>query len=158
MHWVKWCGILLVLGCGVVGGWQLSAFERARAQQAAGFLSLLRHIRVQIACYGTPCEQILARADSSLRHACRFPLQKGGLAMLLASTPLLVPREIATLLLQFAAELGSSYREEQLRCCDYYLTQLTPLCERVRTELPRRIRMAWLLPIALGASLLLMLI
>ena len=60
------------------------------------------------------------------------------------------------LLRDFSNTLGSSYREEQLRCCDYYIARLVPLCERLRTELPKRLRLAWILPLAVAGALILL--
>ena len=75
-----------------------------------------------------------------------------------AKTKLWLPDEACALLCDFSKDLGTTYREEQLRCCDYYLSRLCPICEKLRAEQPRRIRLAWLLPIALCTALILMLI
>ena len=53
---------------------------------------------------------------------------------------------------------GGSYRAEQLRCCDYYLERIVPLCDRMTGELPKRERMALILPMAMAAILVLMLL
>ncbi len=158
MHWVKWCGILMLLFCGVTGGVLLARFELLRARQARGFCELVRHIRAQIERFGTPCPQILARLDTDLRLRCVLPQHTGDLGELLAETLLLVPDEIAALLRSFATELGSTYLAEQLRCCDYYLAKLTPLCEALWAESARRVRLSFLLPIALAGALALLLI
>ena len=62
------------------------------------------------------------------------------------------------MLADFGAQLGSSYREEQLRCCDYFLERLIPCCDLLRAELPRRERMALILPMAIAAMLVLLLL
>ena len=66
-------------------------------------------------------------------------------------------REYAALLRDFAASLGTGYREEELRYCDYYLARLTPLAQRTRDELEKRMRLALVLPLALSAALILLL-
>lgn len=136
----------------------LARFEVLRARQSRGFAELVRHIRAQIERFGTPCPQILTDLDAVLRRNCGLPQHAGDLDALLADTPFLLPDEGASLLLAFAKELGRSYREEQLRCCDYYLAKLTPLCDSICKESERRVRLCFLLPIALSGALVLMLI
>ena len=158
MHFFKWMGLILIFLCGVGAGYFLCLFERRRCRQAEGFLSLLRHIRMQIDCFSLPVCKILSTLDAQLRIDCCVPERASDFAALLESTRLLLPEEACTLLQDFSRDLGKNYREEQLRCCDYYLSRLSPLCEKLRTELPRRLRLAWLLPTALCAALILMLI
>ena len=158
MHFAKGIGLLLLFFCGVTTGLLLARFEQRRCKQAEGFIALVRHVRLQIDCFATPVERILASLDASIRADCALPSRADSFPALLASTELLVPEELRDLLIGFSSDLGSSYREEQLRCCDYYLSRMTPYCERIRAELSRRVRLWLLLPGALSAALCLMLI
>ena len=158
MHFFKALGLLLLLACGVALGLLLASFHKKRCRQAEGFLALLRYIRLQIDCFSLPVERILATIDDELRADCRVPENAGDFPALLAGTHLLLPLEMQELLASFCRDLGTSYREDQLRCCDYYLSRLSPYCTRIREELPRRIKLSLLLPTALTAALLLMLI
>ncbi len=158
MQLFKWCGALALLTVGAALGYLLSRFEEKRYRQACGFFALIERVRMQIECFATPTEQILAALEPDTRAACGLPDKKGDLGTLLAETVLLVPSAIAELMGAFATDLGGSYREEQLRCCEYYLSRLGPLCEALRTELPARRKLSWLLPLTLAASLVLMLI
>lgn len=158
MHFAKGMGLVLLFACGVGTGLLLARFEQKRCRQAEGFVALVRHVRLQIDCFATPVERILASLDESIREDCALPPHAESFSALLASTRLLVPEELRDLLIGFSGDLGSSYREEQLRCCDYYLSRMTPHCERIRAELPRRVRLWLLLPGALSAALCLMLI
>ena len=52
----------------------------------------------------------------------------------------------------------SIFSEEELRALDYYMARLAPYCDRLRAELPKRQRLSWLLPLALSAALVLLLL
>ena len=159
MHYFKFIGIVLILCCGVLAGLAFAAFERRRCRQAEGFLSLLRHIRLQIDCFSIPVVQILDSCDTRILIDCGTEATKlPDFNALLHGTRLYVPEEMCRLLVDFGAQLGSSYREEQLRCCDYFLERLIPCCDALRTELPKRERMALILPIAVSAMLVLLLL
>ncbi len=157
MHIFKILGIAALFFCGVLGGIFWASFERARCKQAEGFVDLIRNIRLQIDCFGTPIAGILASLDSHLYAALGTSKPPCDIAHLLAQVPLLVDREYAKLLHDFAACLGTGYREEELRYCDYYLARLAPLAQKARDELEKRTRLALILPLALSAALILLL-
>ncbi len=158
MHSFKAFGLFLLLGSGVLAGVMLVRFEQRRCRQAEGFLALLRHIRLQIDCFSLPVARILPALPVQIREACDIPLDVYDFPTLLTQTKLLLPPEMCELLTAFGEDLGSSYREDQLRLCDYYTARLTPYCERIRAEQSRRTRLALVLPIALAAALALLLI
>ena len=159
MHYFKAVGIVLILCCGVLAGLAFAAFERRRCRQAEGFLSLLRHIRLHIDCFSMPVGKILAVCDHQILTDCGTEATDlPDFNALLHGTRLYVPENMCRLLADFGAQLGSSYREEQLRCCDYFLERLIPCCDALRAELPKRERMALILPIAISAMLVLLLL
>ena len=157
MHIVKMLGIAALFFCGGLGGLFFASFERARCKQAEAFVDLIRNIRLQIECFGTPIAGILASLDSQLYTALGASKPPADLDALLAHVTLLVDREYAQLLREFAACLGTGYREEELRYCDYYIARLSPLAQKMRDELEKRTRLALVLPLALSAALILLL-
>ncbi|MBQ8357811.1 MAG: hypothetical protein IJX39_08420 [Clostridia bacterium] len=159
MHYFKPIGIVLILACGVMAGVAFAAFERRRCRQAEGFVALLRHIRLQIDCFSLPVGRILASCDGKILADCGVETAElPDLSALLAGTRLYVPEEMCRLLHDFGAQLGTSYRLEQLRCCDYFLERIIPICDRLRADLPKRERMVLILPMAIAAILVLMLL
>ena len=159
MHFFRLIGIAVILICGVGVGLGLAAFERKRARQAEGFLALVRYIRVQIDCFSLPLGRILSGCDGKLLYECGVESDRlPDFLTLLKRTKLYIPEEMCRLLRDFGAQLGSSYREEQLRSCDYFLERLIPCCDRLRCELPRREKLMLLLPVALAAMLVLLLL
>ena len=158
MHSYKIAGLVLLLGSGALASLMLSRFEQRRYRQAEGFLALLRHIRLQIDCFSLPVSRILETLPEQISEGAALPTDAQDFDALLDGTTLLLTPPMCELLIAFGADLGTSYREDQLRCCDYYITRFAPLCERMREELPRRMRLALLLPLALALSLALLLI
>ena len=159
MPYFKVVGGLLLLCCGGAVGVLLVSFERRRCRQAEGFVTLLRYIRVQIDCFSLPVAQILLGCDPEILTDCGVEgVKLTDFSALLESTPLYLPEEMCRLLAEFAAQLGGSYREEQLRCCDHFVSRLAPLSDRLRAELPKRVKTVLILPIAAAAAAILLLL
>ena len=159
MLFFKFMGALLILGSGTAFGITLFRYERARVLQRAGFLSLLCYVRAQIDCFSIPLGHILANCDAKILSDCGVEVADiSDFKSLLAGTRLYLPEELCRLLYDFSLQFGGSYREEQLRCCDYFIERFTPAVDRLRAELPKRERVALLLPLAFSAALLLLLV
>ncbi|MBQ3063531.1 MAG: hypothetical protein IJC99_01845 [Clostridia bacterium] len=160
MHFFKWLGVFLLFLTGALTGISLLTFERRRVTQAEGFLSLLRFFRWQIDALAEPIPQILADCDATVLSACGWQesARPATLDALLGGVTLYLSEDICRLLYDFAGSLGTVYREEQLRGCDYHLARLSPYCEKLRQELPKRERMALFLPIAAALCLILLLL
>ena len=156
MPFAKLIGLGLLAVCGALCGVWLAGFERAKCRQAEAFVDLIRNVRLQIDCFSTPLGTILASLDDKLYAALGAPRAKD-LSTLLSQTVLLVDRELAKHLWDFAAALGSGYREEELRYCDHYLALLAPMAQKARNELEKRIKLAFILPLSLSAALILLL-
>lgn len=154
---VKLLGMLLLALGGVLAAIWLVRFERMKCRQAEGFLNLLRNIRLQIDCFGTPVGQILSSIDATLGKDIGITQKAQSFSELLKNTPLLLPKDFCRLLEEFALSLGTGYREEELRYCDYYIARLDPMCARMCEELEKRTRLALILPLALTGALILML-
>ena len=158
MHLLEWIGYALIALCALFAGALCADYEKKRNRQAQGFLALVRHFRAQIEHYATPVAQILATLDEQLLLDCGLCERPLSLDILLGGCELCIPLALTEELEGFFGELGSNYREEQLRCCDYYLGRIAPLCAEIGREMPKRVRLAWLLPPSLAAALALTLI
>lgn len=158
MHIFEALGLSFLIITGIGVGFLLAAYEKRRCRQAAGFLALLRHIRVQIECFSLPVPKILALCDERVRRDCGVPTGVEDFSALLSATRLCVPEAVASLLFDFAGQLGGCFREEQLRSCEYYLARLEELCKEMEEELPRRLRLSFLLPVSLTGIVVLTLI
>ena len=154
---VKIIGCLLVLGAGGLAAFSTVRYERRRISVLDGWIDLIFYIRTQIDCYLTPLNEILAGADEELLYACMGDGHCRELGVLLQNCRLYLNPEAHRLLTAFARELGSSYREEQVKRCDYYISSLRSIRDKQMEELPAKIRVgvALCLCAALGIAILL---
>ena len=166
----KWLGTLFLL---LAGGY-LSVFfnrmEKKRLLVLDGYISLLRFIKGQIDCYAMPMEDILAVADPTLIAACLgvggqgIAMDDEGYMSVLPSLPdmvresrLYLEPESERLLSRFVAELGQTYRAEQVMRCEHYIQALGEERRKLSETAPLRVRMNSMLCLccALGVAVLL---
>lgn len=143
---LKTLGVILLLSGSLYLCFSFSVFERRRVQQCEGFLLLLRHIRAQIACFRMPLGRIWDSFSSAELQRCGFLdalRQKGDFAQALSCCKgqIWLSREELDLLYAFGGELGRSYFEEQVACCDYYIGELEQAYAQRRSEQPARTKL-----------------
>ena len=157
MPWLKLAGCLTVLCVGAAAAVSAVGFERRRLSVLDGWLELLFYIRSQIDCYLKPLDEILLDADERLLIACMASSKQRSLNGLLTSSAPWLDRESQRLLETMLRELGHSYREEQLKRCDFYAEALRSIREKVAAQLPSRIKLCVSLCLcaALGTVILL---
>ena len=140
---VKTLGIILLLSGSLYLCFSFSLFEKRRLEQCEGFLLLIRHLKAQISCFHTPLGRIYASFTHGELERCGFlPIlrQTGNLSMALkdAKKDIWLSEEEFTLLNAFAGEVGGSYVDEQISCCDYYIGELERAYKERREEIPGR--------------------
>ena len=153
----KALGALLILAVGAITAKAGAMREREKLTVLDAWLGLLLYVRGQIDCYLLPLDEIFRDADVELlRAASAGRKTETWDGLLRASLPHL-GKESARLLTSLIRELGSSYREEQLRRCDYYLAALGKERDRIAAALPARQKLcvASCLCTALGTAILL---
>lgn len=154
---IKLLGSLLIVCAGGMAAATVARFERRRLSVLDAWIDLLIHVRGQIDCYLLPLDEILASADKTLLTACSPSGQTDSLAELLQGALPYLDAEGRRLLSSLVRELGSSYREEQIKRCDYYIHALQVCREKVAQALPARLKMGTTISlcIAIGAAILL---
>ena len=139
-----------------------SNMQSRRQKNLECFLLLIRFIESEISCYQTPLDDIYRRFDGDALERCGFSavLREKGLkeALVECKEALCLSDEEYRLLLDFSGELGKSYREEQLRGCDYYRRMLESYCNEGRQELPARLKLCRSLTLTGGLLLVVLLI
>ena len=155
---VKLAGGLLILAAGFFAA-QLGAYrEKKRLTVLDAWLELLLEIRTQIDCYLTPLDEILQNARPALLQACTGGEDvKPSLAELLNAAESCLDPECQRLLQAFTREIGASYRDEQLKRCDFYLQALQVERERIARALPARVKLTVTLSLcaAIGIAIIL---
>lgn len=166
--------ILKMIGSGILllaGGYvslAIAAFERRRLRVLDGYISLIYYIKGQIDCYALPLTDILARADPMVLAAClglemgeTLPsvshMESANLTAMIQKSRLYLRPESERLLTTMTGELGTTYRAEQVRRCEYYLATLTEERRKLYDTLPARLRTTGTLCLccAVGAAVLL---
>ena len=89
------------------------------------YLSLLRYIRAQIDCYALPIGDIFEKCDGERLMACgwRETLAPNGFDELFLCSNI-NDKTARDIILEFCADFGQNYREEQLKRCDFCISAL----------------------------------
>ena len=138
----KLFGALTLISVGGFFAYSAIRYERRRLSVLEGWIDLIRYVRIQIDCYLTPIDVILSQADRELFVACMCRDTTPTLHTLLECSHPYLSSECKRLLGGLIRELGSSYREEQLKRCEYYASELERHRDAIAKELPARIRLA----------------
>ncbi len=153
----KALGALLILAVGAITAKAGAMREREKLTVLDAWLGLLLYVRGQIDCYLLPLDEIFRGADVELLRAASAGRKTETWDDLLRASLPHLGKESARLLTALIRELGSSYREEQLRRCDYYLAALEKERDRIAAALPARQKLyvASCFCTALGTAILL---
>ncbi len=147
-------GALFLLLASCYTGFLFSRMQNGRQRRLECFLQLMRQIENEISCFQTPLDDIYRRFEGEALEACGFLscLREKGMEAALREkrAALSFSDEEWELLVAFSGELGKSYREEQLRGCDYYRRMLENYCREGRAELPSRLKLCRSLSITGG--------
>ncbi len=151
----KLFGAALTMGAGVFGACHASVREKKRLAVTDGWIELIDLIKVQIDCFLLPVDEIFATVPAPLLLRCGEDA-RSPTALLEAARPYL-DNETLRLLEGFVGALGGSYREEQLKRCEYTLSALRERRGQTATETANRIKLCTTLSVsaAVGALILL---
>lgn len=154
---IKLLGTLAILTVGGAVAFRSAESERRRLSVLDAWLELLQTLYREIGCFQRPINEILMRCAPHLRSACGAGKDGETLGELLsAASPLLDP-EARRLLEKFAKEAGASYREAELKNCEFYVRALRDRRDEIAKATPMRVKLAVTLSIsaALGTVILL---
>lgn len=121
---IKLFGSLLIAASALTAAISNSRFQKKRLQTLDGFIALLLYIKGQIDCYALPLSDILSSLSLDIFYDCNCPEGAETLDEMIESSKIYLGEESRRLLESFSIEFGSTFREEQLRRCDYYITAL----------------------------------
>ncbi|MBQ8388019.1 MAG: hypothetical protein IJX46_03755 [Clostridia bacterium] len=154
----KLFGAVAVMLAGLGLSLVLNAREARRSAQLSAICDLLRFFRTRIDCYLSPVGEIFAAADKKTLEACGCNTAVTSFDGFIESLDPPPPEEALCLLRSFSAELGSSYREDQLKSCDYHLSRLIPIRDTAAAEAAKRRRLNTALCLTLAAATVILLI
>lgn len=147
--------MIILAGC--MAAIVIAIREKRKIQLLEAWIDLIFHIRTQIDCYLKPIGEILQGADTGLLLACMGTADDRAPCILLERCRPYLSGDAERLLSAFVGEIGCSYREEQVKRCDFYMESLRRLSEKEREQLPARLRVRTSLCIcaSIGAAILL---
>ena len=154
---LKLLGALIILSVGTLCGAVSVGYEKKRVRILDGWIDLIQYIRAKIDCYLMPIGDILSASDRPLGTLCGIDGEHADLSAILRASRAFLDGESLRLLRGFIDEIGTTYREEQLRRCDYYVSALRMQREKIAAEFPSRSRLSvtLCLCISLGTAVLL---
>lgn len=112
-------------------------YEERRLRTLDGFISLLFYIKGQIDCYSLPLSDILSTLPVKIFSDCNTPEGAEGLDDMIDNSRIYLEEESERLLEAFSSEFGSTFRDEQLRRCDHYISALGEQRGRLFAEVGR---------------------
>lgn len=159
MHFYRIAGVVLLAFSGFSGAYMLNSVASVRYSQIESLISFLRFVRAQIECFAMPASEILSRCDERLLSDCGFSVSARemnfeGLVGVLSISD----KESREIIESFLRGFGKSYREEQIKECDYYIDLLCERRQRLLEDLPnkKRVNSALCISSALAAIILLL--
>ena len=135
-------------------------YERAKIRQADAFISLLRYIKKQIECFSAPISTIIDRCDKNILENCGIwtSCEQDSLGEVIGKCDFCIDEEAIDTLKKFGEEFGKTYREDQLRSCDYYISELVKYKEKLAQEIPKEQKMRLAVCFCLSGSIILLFI
>lgn len=132
----------------------INSAEKKRVERLGAFSKLIKQIGAQIESFNLPIAEIFARIDSSIFLECGYLRAEKAtdFTSFLHGCPEF-EGETKRLLQDFSAELGRSYRDEQIKLCSYYGAQLEALFQKSFYEMPKKRRMTTTLCICAALAL-----
>lgn len=154
---IRILGACTVLGIVSLAAWSTVQKERKELAVLEAWITLLQEIRNQIDCFSLPLNHILSHTDRSLLSTLGCDHQKPALEELLRSSEGFLDEESKKLLGALIGELGTSYRQEQVKRCDHYLKVLGSHCDKIKQSLPTRRKMLVTLHLCAGLGAVILL-
>lgn len=154
---IKAIGCFLVLAAGGAGALLCVHRERRRLSVLDAWIELIRSVRTKIDCFLMPQNAILAALEERVVIDCGGTYPCRSFAQLAQAAKPYLPPDGNRTVAAFASGIGTGYREEQVRACDYYVETLRRIREQTAEGLSSRlrVRVALCLSAALGATILL---
>ena len=121
---VKLIGSALFALSGLIMALSSRRFQYTRLRTTDGFISLILYIKGQIECYSRPRSEILSTLPPEIFCACNCPGGVDTLEELIEASRIYLDEESLRLVSAFACEFGGTFRDEQIRRCDYYVAAL----------------------------------
>lgn len=115
----------------------VSRFQKNKLVVLDSFISLIFYIKGQVDCYSKPILEILSATPKEILENCGYK-ENTGLCEMVEENKIYLSGEAFRLLYCFASEFGSTYREEQMKRCDYYIEALSEERKNMAEDIPKK--------------------
>ncbi len=134
-------GSSLVLACSLAVAVSVVSEKRKRIRQTEAILELISHVRSKIDQFLTPLDGIFSDFRNEELEACGFSeiLRSAGIEEAVVAHTASLSADTEQVLTFFSASLGQSYKEDQLRLCDYCIEKIRAELERENESLKRNV-------------------
>ena len=123
LYLIKAVGAVLIMLSGIVLSSSLCAADEKSINSTEALLSIVKFTKNQIDCFGIPIGEIFKRCDRELLEKCAVYVSPTSFEEFISVAEL--PNEAEKIITAFSSEFGSSYREGQLKSCDYCIARLS---------------------------------
>lgn len=134
---MKLLGAVLILICGSAFSFERSKAENKKVGNARALCELVRLARGLVETFSMCGSDILRRCPTDILYECGYP---GGLALesfsQFAGVCKIPDEEMKRLFNEFCDGFGKSYRAEELRRIDYYLSKLESRAHIIEKQAP----------------------
>ena len=154
---IKLIGGGAIVICSIIFAVSHRHFQERKLRTLDGFISLINYIKGQVDCYALPIGEIMSRLPAEIFCDCNCPEGAESIDEIVLQYRIYLADESLRLAEAFASEFGSTFREEQLRRCDYYISSLAAERRILADEVIKRSRVGSALMICSSLALLILL-
>ena len=154
---IKIIGGASIVICSIFFAISHRRFEERRLRTLDGLIALITYIKGQVDCFALPIKEILSRLPAEIFYDCNCPEGADSIDEIVAECRIYLEEESLRLVEAFASEFGSTFREEQLRRCDYYISSLGAERHVLVDEVTKRSRVGSALWICSSLAILILL-
>ena len=140
-------------------------YEKEKLKQTDAYIAFMRYIKKQIDCFSAPITSIIKQCGKNLLSDCGINYENINdfssdslFSDLIESCDFYIDGEAIEILQKFGQEFGKTYRDEQLRSCDYYTSELVKYREKIAQEIPKERKMRFAICFCISMSVILLLI
>ena len=134
-------GALLVIASSLAISASFVSDKRKKIRHTEAILELISHVRSNIDYFLTPVDGIFEGFKNDALESCGFcdVLRKSGIEKAVDEHTASLSQATEDTLAYFSRTLGRSYKEEQIKLCDYCAEKISEELEREREELKRNL-------------------
>ena len=123
LYLIKAVGAVFIMLSGIVLSSSLCAADEKNINSTEALLSIVKFTKNQIDCFGIPIGEIFKRCDRELLGKCSVYITPTSFDEFISDAEL--SDEAEKIITAFSSEFGSSYRDGQLKNCDYCIARLS---------------------------------